>query len=217
MNVVGIIPCKSTSERVKNKNTRIVGGRQLYEWTRDAALKSRLTRTVIVTDDADTVRFGDADGIEMSCDGEVTVVVQAAAHHFADADALMLLNPTSPLRTTARINEAIAFLEAGTDSVVSVCHNGSSQFRWKRSPTCCDYDTTPPKMRTQDGPWYEENGAIYAVRADAFKLTGRLVAGHVALLVMDEWESIDIDTEHDLEVADWMLGREMFRRKPRVG
>lgn len=213
MKTVGVIPSRSGGTRVPHKNTRMVFGLPLWEWTYGAATKSRLCETWIATDVPNeyphwTKKFTRA------FDAEPHEIMRMALDNSPEAEAVLLLNPTSPLRGYGRIDEAIDAFRFH-ESVVSVVKNGSSQFRWRNHEP--GYDTSGPRPRTQDSPWFEENGAIYGATREALARDKRLVCGTPALLEMDEWESVDIDTEHDLEVAEWMLGRECFRKNPRVG
>lgn len=213
MNVVGVVPCRSGGQRVRDKNTRMVFGMPLWEWTYGAAKKSRLCETWIATDVPEEYPLW-TKRIRRAFDAEPHEIMRMALDSSPEADAVLLLNPTSPLRGHGRIDEAIEAFRFH-ESIVSVVANGSSQFRWRDHLP--GYDLAAPRIRTQDAGWLEENGAIYGATREALARDNRLVCASPALLIMDEWESIDVDTEHDLEVAEWMLGRECFRRKPRVG
>ena len=133
--VLGVVPARGGSKAIPNKNLAPLGGRPLLAYTADAVLKSRrVTRTVVSTDDPAIATVARGLGLDVpftrpkALAGDDTAMlpvvqhalemVRAAGFH---PDAVVLLQPTSPLRRAEHIDAAIALLEeSGSDSVVSV-------------------------------------------------------------------------------------------------
>ena len=135
MQALGVIPARGGSKGVPGKNLRLLAGRSLLAYTAAAALGSRrLTRTVLSTDDPAIAAAGRALGLgvpfmrpaSLAADDTpmLPVLVHAAEEARRDgftADIVVLLQPTSPLRTSAHVDAALELLESsGADSVVSV-------------------------------------------------------------------------------------------------
>jgi CMP-N-acetylneuraminic acid synthetase len=129
------------------------------------------------------------------------------------ADAVVLLQPTSPLRRAEHIDRAIELLDAsGADSVVTVVEvphqfNPVSVMRLD-GDRLVSFSDGPPVLRRQDKPRvFARNGpAVLAVRAGVLA-SGSLYGKDVRPLIMDSEESLDIDTPADLELLECYLAR----------
>src|SRR5688572_5610508 len=135
MNVLGVIPARGGSKGIPGKNLAPVAGRPLLAYTADAARGSRrLSHVVVSTDDAAIADAARALGLEVpfmrpadlaSDEALMQPVLQHAVREMAaggfSADAVVLLQPTSPLRRATHIDAAIELLESsGADTVVTV-------------------------------------------------------------------------------------------------
>ena len=126
-------------------------------------------------------------------------------------DVLVLLQPTSPLRGAGRIDQAVRLLvESGCDSVASVVKDIHYYFLGELGPQSelkVGYDPNN-RLRTQDiPPRYRENGAIYVMTREQLMDRGCRMGGDLRALVMDETESVDIDTMLDLQHCELLLPR----------
>ena len=228
MLVLAVIPARGGSKGVPNKNLAIVAGRPLLAYTADAARESsRITRTIVSTDDVAIADAGKALGLEVpfmrpaslaADDTPMLPVLQHAietmrASGFA-ADVVVLLQPTSPLRRAEHIDAAIDLLEkSGAHSVVSVVEV-PHQFN-PVSVLRLDGDRLQPFIegplvtRRQDKPQvFARNGpAVLAVRASVVE-QGSLYGDDCRALVMSADDSLDIDSPRDLvEFASSMRAR----------
>jgi CMP-N-acetylneuraminic acid synthetase/2-polyprenyl-3-methyl-5-hydroxy-6-metoxy-1,4-benzoquinol methylase len=218
MKVLAVIPARGGSKGIPNKNLAIASGRPLLAYTADAARASRrLTRVVVSTDDgviADTAR---RLGLEVpfmrpaslaADDTPMLPVLQHAVTAMRNcgfvADAVVLLQPTSPLRRAEHIDAAVDLLErSGADSVVSVMEV-PHQFN-PVSVMRLDGDRLQPFIdgplvtRRQDKPRvFARNGpAVVAVRTSVIE-GGSLYGDDCRALVMSPSESLDIDGPADL-------------------
>ena len=234
MQVLGVIPARGGSKGVPNKNLREVAGRPLLAYTVEAARASRrLMRTVLSTDDPAIAAAGRAFGVdvpfmrppELAADSSPMLPVlqhatrEMAAGGFA-ADAVVLLQPTSPLRRAEHIDAAIEMLETtGADAVVSVIDvphhfNPASVLRLEGDRLRPFLDG-PLVLRRQDKPRvYARNGpAVLAVRVSQLD-RGDLYGGDTRALLMAAEDSLDIDGLWDLELLEFILSR---RTLPHAG
>jgi CMP-N-acetylneuraminic acid synthetase/2-polyprenyl-3-methyl-5-hydroxy-6-metoxy-1,4-benzoquinol methylase len=236
MNVLGVIPARGGSKGIPRKNLTLVGGRPLLAYTADAALGSRrLTRVVVSTDNEEIADAARALGLEVpfirprelaADDTPMLDVLQHAARELARsgfvADAVVLLQPTSPLRRAEHIDCAVELLESTrADSVVSVVevphqYSPASVMRLDDG-RLHPYGGGTTVTRRQDKPQvYARNGpAVLAVRTRVLE-AGSLYGNDSRPLVMDQAHSLDIDGPEDLRAAEQILGdgrlRVVYRR-----
>jgi CMP-N,N'-diacetyllegionaminic acid synthase len=135
MNVLGLVPARGGSKGIPGKNIRLLHGRPLLAYALDSARASRVvSRVVLSTDDETIASVGQACGLEVpylrpsvlaTDDAPMAPVIEHAVAYLSTegwtADVIVLLQPTSPLRTPAHIRQSVELLlETGADSVVSV-------------------------------------------------------------------------------------------------
>ena len=226
--VLGIVPARGGSKRLPGKNLARAAGKPLLGWTLEAGLKSALIDKIILSTDDQAVndvgrRFGvDEVLTRPSLLGEDDASMNAVIRHLLQVlrerdeqfDYLILLQPTSPLRTSKHIEEAFTLL-GKTDAMgaISVCQtehptewmgklssNGSLDSFFRQ--------TELDKQSQLFSPSYQINGAIYIVPVKQFleERTLFLSSGMVAY-VMERIDSVDIDDEYDLRLAEWLLQR----------
>ena len=231
MEVLGVIPARGGSRRLPRKNLLPLAGRPILAYTCAAAAASRrLTRVVASTDDAEIAAFASGAGVEvpflrpaeLAADDTLTLPV---VRHVLDElsrreayrpDIVVILQPTSPLRQAAHIDAAVDKLVAtGADSVVSVLevphrYNPVSVMTIEsgRLVSFLD-DPRTAILRRQDKPVvYARNGAaVYAVTRETLE-SDSLFGADCRPLIMGPEESVDIDDELDL-----LLAEALFRRR----
>jgi CMP-N-acetylneuraminic acid synthetase len=223
--VLGVVPARGGSKGILRKNVALVAGRPLLAYTADAVRASRrLTRTVVSTDDEAIAEAAGALDLEVpflrpvdlaADDTPMLPVLQHAAREMAGrgfaADAVVLLQPTSPLRHATHIDEAIERLEStGADSVVSVIevpHQFSPVSVMRMDgDRLRPYIDGPLVTRRQDKPRvFARNGpAVLAVRTRVLE-GGSLYGNDCRPLVMTAAESLDVDDPEDLALAEYLL------------
>lgn len=232
MRVLGIITARGGSKGVPGKNLKLLAGKPLLAYTIEAARACpALNRVILSTEDAAIAELGRSLGCEVpftrpaELSGDDTPHLPVIQHAFAwmrdyahyVPDAVMVLQPTSPLRTAADIAAAIALLESsGADSVLSVsevpAHSHPSRtLRLDAAGNAVLFATGEPVRkrinRRQDLPeaWVM-NGAIYACRTSV--LTGAepsLYGDRVVAYRMPVERSISIDGMDDWAEAEHLL------------
>src|ERR1700730_1555845 len=135
--ILGVIPARGGSKAIPRKNLAVLANRPLIAWTVEVAIASdSLDRLVISTDDPEIAEIGKKLGAEvpflrpteLATDTSTSMEVVLHAIQWFDEnenyrpDYVLLLQPTSPLRTVTDIRKSIELLLAKRgDSVVSVC------------------------------------------------------------------------------------------------
>ena len=213
MEVVALIPARGGSKGIPRKNLAPLGGRPLLVWTLDAARDAEtVTRVVLSTDDDEiAAAAGDAEVLrrppELAADDTPMLPVIRHALDAYACDVLVLLQPTSPLRRAEHVDAAVRLLaDSGADAVVSVVEvphryapESLMELRDGRLAA-----RSEPATRQAKQTLYARNGpAVLALRAAT--LGDELYGGDVRAYVMDERESLDVDTPFDLELAELLL------------
>jgi CMP-N,N'-diacetyllegionaminic acid synthase len=217
--IVGLIPARGGSKAIPRKNLVEVGGRPLLAWTFAAAQESRsLTRVVLSTDHADIAELGRAYDVEVlerppelaEDDTPMLDVVEHALSRL-HPEILVLLQPTSPLRTAAHVDEAVALLlETGADAVVSVVevphrYTPASLMRIEDG-RLVPLDPDGPLSRQRKPVLYARNGpAVLVLRAGRLDRRRGLYAGDCRPYLMDAFSSLDVDGPQELALADALL------------
>ena len=127
-------------------------------------------------------------------------------------DSFCVLQPTSPLRTAEDlINAYKLYEEKSTFAVVSVCEAEHSPLWCGHLPPNGEFidfiDQSHMKQRQAGGKFYRLNGAIYIVNVERFKRDRYLYQKGSFAYVMDQSRSVDIDTELDFELVEFLLNR----------
>jgi CMP-N,N'-diacetyllegionaminic acid synthase len=123
-------------------------------------------------------------------------------------ETFVVLQPTSPLRTAADVDAALALLdETGADSVVGVCETSHLLFceRDGRLELASDGAGLIATNRQELAPAYRLNGAVYAARTASFLERRSLLTGHLVAYPMPRWRSVDIDELEDFTAAELLL------------
>ena len=236
LNVLGIIPARGGSKGIPKKNIIPLAGKPLIQYTIDAALHSKLLTTVMVsTDDKDIAALSKKLGADVpflrpkhlatdtakTLDVAIHAIREVEKKEKKTFDIIVILQPTTPLRKSKHIDEAVHLLvthKKDTDSVISVVDVGANHpLRMKRivNGVLVNYidqgheDTRP---RQQLPPVYIRNGALYIAWRDVI-LSGSITGKKSRAYVMPPEYSINIDTLLDIPVAEYFLKEEKQKKK----
>lgn len=217
-----IIPARGGSKRLPKKNILPLAGKPLIAWTIDASLKSKyIDRTIVSTDCEEISKISkehNAEVImrpkELATDTATSydAVMHAIDHINAKFDYIILLQPTSPLRTSKHIDEAIEILvEKNADAVISVSPMEHSPL-WANTLPINGSMTNFMKeelknRRSQDLPeYYRLNGAIYICNTSKLKeAKSFFISENIYSYIMNYENSIDIDNNIDFELAQILI------------
>lgn len=212
--VLGLIPARGGSKGVPRKNIRDVAGKPLIAWTIEEARKSKyIDRLILSSEDADIIKVAREWGCDVpfvrpqNLADDTTPGIDPVLHALdilPGYDIVVLLQPTSPLRSVADIDNCIEQCVAlKACSCVSVCEADKSpywMFRLDESRRMTPViDSVSRDSRRQELPKvYALNGAVYVSRAKCLQENKTFVTGKTVAYIMPKERSIDIDTEIDL-------------------
>lgn len=226
MRAIAIIPARSGSKGLKDKNIKELNGKPMMAYTIEAANSCGIFDCVHVSTDsekyANIARKYGADvpflrSQEMSSDtadswDAVLEVLNRYKGLGKEFDMVTLLQPTSPIRTGENIKNAFEiFIAKDANAVISVCES-DHPIEWYR-PLLNDNDmsafaTSEEKSgRRQDADtYYRMNGSIYMLKTTYLKENPRnIIRNKVYAYIMDKYSSIDIDTQFDFDIAEAII------------
>lgn len=217
-----IVPARSGSKGIVDKNVRLLAGKPLLVWTADAIRQAGVpdSLAILSTDSDAYAAIGRAAGLAVpfsrsaDCSGDAASALQVVEHAvtwFVGAygytpERVMWLQPTSPFRPVASLNDAVARLDAGQADAVVGCktlhRDLTSLFR------CDDVFLVPlsreptQTSRQQVQPLLTPNGAMYVCKTDRLLAQRSFYPERTMPLVMNAVQSLDIDTEEDWAMAE---------------
>ena len=218
--LLALIPARGGSKGVPRKNVMPIAGQPLIGWTIDAALASGVfNRVVVSTEDAEIAEAARDCGAEVpfmrpaSLAADDTPGIAPVLHALGELpsfDAVVLLQPTSPLRSGEDIAGIVALASSsGARSVVSVSEPDAHPqwtYRMGADGVLAAWEPPAGATRRQDlEAAYALNGAMYYAECDFVRETGALVGPGTIGYPMPAERSIDIDTPLDWRIAELML------------
>jgi len=217
--LVAIILARKGSKGVPNKNIKLLNGKPLISWTIEAAIKSKsISKIIISTDDPkiaeisklykleiDSFRPENLSNDEATSDSVVLYELKKLTQKFSD---VILLQPTSPLRTHVDIENSVnEYFLKKYKSMVSVKVTSKNVF-WcftlnengsLRSIVGLE---NMPKSRQDFPKTYELNGAIKISNINLFLKKETFLNDFTMPYIMDEISSLDIDNLDDFKIAE---------------
>lgn len=206
--ILGVIPARGGSKGIIRKNLYPLNGRPLIDYTIDAAFRSKLDDFIISTDDKEIAQLGNAmmrpKGLAQD-DTPMLPVIQHVVRQYENkhksikVDAVMILQPTSPLRTHEDIDRCMEIFKANMcDSLVSV-------FEGIHHLKSYDQDGNPYLSQVpydkRKYKCYTRNGAIFLLSRKLLD-SGKLYSEKPFLYTMPRSRSIDIDHMDDMVMAE---------------
>ena len=222
--ILAIIPARGGSKGLPRKNILPLAEKPLIGWTIEAALSSNAIAHVFVSTDDDEI-----SALSKTFGAKILMRPAELATDTASSDTLIthairevdlmgicfthvcLLQPTSPLRTYQHINAAVSILkDVNSGCVVSVFKPKYSMAKAYQLLS----DGTLVGLFSPDAPYtarqrlpeaFFPNGAIYLFSKDDFLIKNQIPRDSIVPYVMQEADSIDIDDQKDLEIAQKIL------------
>ena len=224
MKNLAIIPARSGSKGLKDKNIKNLCGKPLMAYTIEAAIKSRCFDEIMVsTDSEEYAKIAREYGAKIpflrskatatdtaSSWDMVKEVLERYRQQKQEFDTFCLLQPTSPLRVSEDISAAYKlYREKASFAVVSVCEAEHSPLWCGNLPDNQEFvgflHPENMKQRQSGKKFYRLNGAIYIVNCDRFKQDCFLYQKGSFAYIMSQNRSVDIDTIIDFELAEIIL------------
>ena len=217
---LALILARGGSKGIPRKNVKLLAAKPLIAWTIEAALASELIKAVVTsTDDDEIAAVSREYGASVpfmrpaalaSDESPAIDAVMHALNLLPEFDSVIVLQPTSPLRTTQDIDSALILArDRKAPSVVSVTepdHHPSWMYRFDSHQCLTPLMSEPAISRRQDlPPVYVLNGALYYARVDWLRRHQRFVGPDTVGFVMPPERSIDLDTPLGWTLVELML------------
>lgn len=226
MKILVIIPARGGSKGIPHKNIKPLAGKPLIHYTIDVARQIVANEDICVsTDDPEIIQCVEDYGLkvpfvrpsELATDtaGTYEVLLHALKYYEQQGktyDVVILLQNTSPFRTSEQVKEALALYNSNLDMVVSVKECSAN-------PYYCVFEENTEGFlnickgngnitRRQDAPKvYEYNGAIYVINPKSLKEMPLYKFTKRIKYVMDEKSSLDLDTMNDWHMAELLISK----------
>jgi CMP-N-acetylneuraminic acid synthetase len=224
MKYLAIIPARKGSKGIIDKNFRILNSKHLIEYTFDSALESkRLNSIHLSTDDERIITLAKGCGINsfytrpdyLSDDSSKIIDVVLyhldwmEANNFILPENIILLQPTSPIRSKGLIDQCIKTYEKLNKSTlvgISECsQHPYEMFTLKEGKL--DFVNNTNTRRQEYPNYYFTTGSVYIAKTNYLKSQKRFFDEDSAFHLVTSEEAIDVDTEFDLELASFLLNR----------
>jgi CMP-N,N'-diacetyllegionaminic acid synthase len=214
LNYVAIIPARKNSQRIKNKNTIKIKNKELISYTIEAAKKAKkIKKIIITTDDRKIIKLSKKKNVgfflrpqkishsKVSMEKTLlyTLINLFGDKFYNQIKNIVLLQPTSPLRTHTDIDMSIKIFEKKKyDSLFSAYKEKKFIWQYKKRLTSISYNYKF-RQNTQDMKnLIFENGAIYIFNSKKFfKFKNRLF-DKIGVYLMKKTKSLDLDDKEDL-------------------
>jgi CMP-N,N'-diacetyllegionaminic acid synthase len=226
--VLGLITARGGSKGLPGKNIRLLCGKPLIEWSISAAkAASCVDRIVVSTDDAAIADVARRAGAEVPFERPSELATDSASSvdvviHAIDTlaktdlafDIVVLLEPTSPLRDSFDIDEAVQrLIQTGAGAVVSVCRAVSTHpafmFSLDEKGRLRPYlERNPTGLRRQDiDPIFFLDGTLYASRIDVLKTKRSFYHEDTVAFEVPKWKSLEIDDSDDFIMVEALMAK----------
>lgn len=231
MKILAIIPARGGSKGLPRKNILDLCGKSLIAWTIEAALgSSYIDRVVVSTEDEEIAKIAREYGGEIpflrpmelaqdrtpGMEPVLYTVKRLAKECSYLPDYVVLLQPTSPLRRTEHMDEAIELLlksKESFDSLISVTEL-EHPVLWNkvmesdgRLEDYQQHDKGSAQLRQEVDTVYRLNGAIYISTTESLLQMRTFETERTMGYRMDRQSSVDIDTRIDFDWAEFLMSR----------
>ena len=219
--ILAVIPARKGSKGIPRKNMRLLNGRPLISYAIENALASRYIDDIAVSTDSEEIlsfveqyvgvvplkRGADLAQDAVTLDPVVyDAVIQMEDKRRIRYDAIVTLQPTSPLLTVEVLDNAIqSFMESQCDSMISVVN--APHLSWKKDSSGKIIPAYEKRLnRQQLPPSYLETGAFLLTRRESVAFDTRL-GSEVGVFEMPAEQAVDIDAKEDWAVCEAVLSR----------
>ena len=222
MFTIALIPARGGSKGIPRKNIKLFNSKPLIYWSIKAAFESEfIDRVVVSTEDEEIAEIAKSYSAEvpflrpkeLSLDDSSGIApVIHALEELPNVKDLLLLQPTSPLRTAVHIDEIFKIREKfNSDSAVSISlskrpiiYKLNKEFQLKIFS-----ENIKPLPRQKLSDFYNLNGALYLSTRESILLNKSFVSDSTIGYIMPEEFSIDIDTQLDWEFAEYLMKKSL--------
>lgn len=218
-----VIPARSGSKGLPDKNVKPLAGKPLLQWTAEAVAKASpdAALTILSTDSPVYADLGRSLGLEVpflrptDCAGDAASALQVIEHaldwfqrqHAYLPQLTMWLQPTSPLRSAATIVNALTMIDTlDCDSVIGckeIPRDLTTLFQLNDGYLqALDSHRPTQTSRQQSRPLLTPNGAMYLCKTELLLSRKSFYPPKTLPLIMNAVQSLDIDTAEDWAMAE---------------
>ena len=223
MKTIALIPARSGSKGIPNKNMIDINGKPLISYTLDLVTKINKFSSIVVSSDSNDIieycrnnyhnieihiRPSNLASDQSPIKDTINEIIKQSD---SSTESLMLLQPTSPLRNEKNILESLDILKNNINfnSLVSVCPMDDvhpARMYWKNKNTLNPIMKEYQHLRRQDIPLaYYRNGSIYLVRKTSFLKDNNILVEPIYGYEMPKSQLLNIDDHSDLKLAKLLL------------
>jgi CMP-N-acetylneuraminic acid synthetase len=215
--ITALLPMKANSERVPNKNFRLIGGKPLYYWMLESLFAIEVIDRVIINTDANQELFSNfIDNNKLMirkrkpslCGDLVSMNKIIEDDILSDSNETFLMtHTTNPLISAKTVNNAInIFMNRDKNKYDSLYSATKFQGRFYYEESIAINHNPNELLRTQDLPSvYLENSCLYLFEKSIFLDTKTRIGKKPILFETPQLESVDIDTEDDWYLANLLI------------
>lgn len=223
--MIAIIPARGGSKGLPKKNIKVLHGKPLISYTIDAAKKSKyITDIIVSTDDQKIAEIAALNGVicpflrpdelasddAMAVDNYIYTIEKLNKEYGYEIEDFIVLQPTSPLRSSDDIDEAISmFIDKDADSVISYVEESHPVVWHKYIDKNAKFENIFNETlanRQDNRVSYYPNGAIMVFKFSLI-MSREYYSDKSYAYIMPKNRSVDIDYIDDFEYAEYLLGK----------
>ena len=222
---IAIIPARGGSKRLPDKNIKLLGGKPLISHSIEAALKAKSISAVMVSSDSEQI-LNIASSYneviihqrEKSLASDTATALELVEHIYMNLkdeySFITLMLPTCPFRNSKHLDEGFALLKDSDDGVVSVTsYEFPISLNVPVNENYIELSENSPLItgntRSQNHkPSYRPNGGFYVSKWSSFDKYRNFWKGNVKYYFMNRINSIDIDDQIDLNIANMIFNED---------
>lgn len=229
--ILAVVPARGGSKRIPGKNIKLVNGKPLIAYTIEVASKSKYINKLILSTDSDEIikvckdypieipfkrPANLATDNALAMDTYEHVILEMRNNFNFDADILVILEPTCPLRTTEDIDNAIKlFLEKKADSVRSMVEASPAEYLKviDENSKISNYLENVKVLNMQDyKKVYIPQGAVTVVDAKLFLKHKKYYYENTYAHIMPKERSVDVDSEFEFKLAEYLFKKRFIKK-----
>lgn len=207
---------KGFSERVPEKNLRLLNGKPLFHWIMNSLTDSEFINEIIINTDSAKIAKSASDNYDVTLHmrpehllnihhNEASQIIEYDLS-ISEGEYFLQTHSTNPLLTTQSIDKAITLFfseKENYDSLLTVTEVYKRFYSKAGIPINHDPDNM---CKTQDmTPLYEENSSLYIFSRKSFSEKNNRVGHSPLFFKINSYEAVDIDTEIDFDIADSLM------------
>ena len=218
--ILAVVPARGGSKGIPGKNIRLLAGEPLIGYTlRTAKIVNEIDLLVVSTDDDEIEEISTSYGIgvirrpkELASDEATT---ESALLHVLDTldeqgksfDIILVLEPTSPLRSSNTIQKTIKKSVEGSFESILAVKETVENIGFVEDGYFHPVVPDAPRRRQLRKPFFIESSTIYAARTSYLRRTATLVCDNWVAIVVSNEESYDINTEEDFSFIEYLINK----------